>query len=133
MPKSSNAFSVHNLSASTPSVGSTLVLTHTFLNKDEVYNTTTGIFTAPHDGVYEFQATLTPGQSKKVVRVEFNAFGTAIGRFSVYDYYNPSTSAGSAITRLQEGEQVYLKVTGMTSGFTFREGAQFMIRFQVTS
>ena len=129
MPKSSYAFSAHNLSASTPSVGSTLVFTHTLLNEDEVYNTTTGMFTAQRDGLYEFQASLTPGQSKKVVRVEFNARGSAIGRFSVYDNYNPSTSFSSAITRLQEGEQVYLKVSGMTSGFRFREGTQYMNTF----
>ena len=101
------------------------MFTQTILNQDGVYSTATGKFTAPSDGVYEFHATLTPKHTKKTVRVEFKAGETAIGRFSVYDYRTPVSSSGSATARLKEGTQVYLRVTSVSSGFTFAEVSTF--------
>ena len=122
IPESHHAFSAYDLSSLTPSIGSTLVFTHTLVNEDDVYSTTNGKFTAPCDGVYEFHATLTSGSVKKGIWVEFKAGEISIGKFNGMDYnYNHISSSGSAIGRLQKGIQVYIRVTSMHSGFTFRE------------
>ena len=91
------------------------------LNEEGVYSTTTGMFTAPCDGVYEFHATLAINQNQKNLWVEFKAGDIAIGRFGGYDYYSHVCVSGSAIARLQKGTQVYLRVTSVTSGVGFLE------------
>ena len=122
IPESHYAFSAYDLSSLTPSHGDTLVFTQILVNEDGVYSTTTGKFTAPCDGVYEFHATLTIGVTQKIVYVEFKAGERSIGRFNAYDYSSGNiSSSGSAIGRLLKGTQVYIRVTGVTSGFTFKE------------
>ena len=93
----------------------------TLLNEDGVYSTTTGKFTAPCDGVYEFHSTLVSSQRKKGVWVEFKAGDLVIGRFDVYDYYYYISNSGSAIARLEKGADVYLRVASLSSGFRFLE------------
>ena len=117
----SYAFSAYDLSASRPSTGSTLVFAETYLNEDSAYSTTRGTYTTPSDGIYEFHATLASSQVKKYVRVEFKAGEKAIGRFIVGDDYKDASSSGSATSRLQKGIEVYLRVTGVSSGFRFVE------------
>ena len=122
LQKSYFAFSAYNLSATTSSRADTIVFTQTMLNEDGVYSTTTGMFTAPRDGVYEFHATLVAGEAKKGVWVEFKAFKageTIIGRFSSWGYYHSFSFSGSAIARLQEGTHVYLKISSVQSTFKF--------------
>ena len=129
IPKSAYAFSAHDLSASTPSAGDTLVFAQTMLNEDGVYSTTTGKFTAPCDGVYEFHATLVPSQANKGARIAFEADGIAIGNLNVYDNPEPVGSSYSVIARLQERTQVYLNVTAVETGFRFYEATKRMNTF----
>ena len=125
----SYAFSAYDLSASRPSAGTTLVFAKTHLNENSVYNTATGKFIAPVDGVYVFHATLHVNGDKKYIYVEFNAGGKAIGRFKVGDDYINASSSGSAIARLQKETEVYLKVTSAISGSSFREDTFGMSTF----
>ena len=125
----SYAFSAHDLSASTPSIGYTLVFPQTLLNEDGMYSTTTGKYTAPCDGVYEFHSTLASSQAQNGVWVEFKAGDLVIGRFDVYDYRRSVSSSGSATARLGKGTEVYLRVTSVSSGFRFSEDAYRMNKF----
>ena len=109
------------LSASSPNIGSTLVFARTWINQAGVYNPTTGIFTTPCDGVYEFHATLSGGPQMENLFVEFIAGGVAIGRFHVVDDTYWISSSGSAIGRCLKETQVNLRVTSVTSGFSFLE------------
>ena len=101
----------------------------THINENSVYNTATGKFTAPVDGVFVFHATLHVNVRKKYIHVEFNAGGKAIGRYMVGDNYYDASSSGSAIAQLQKGTEVYLKVTSGNSGITFREDIYGMSTF----
>ena len=126
----SYAFFAHDLSSSsTPSVGDTLVFRKTLLNEGGVYSTTTGKFTAPCDGVYEFHATVTSNQSKKCIYVEFKAGDVAIGRIEVCDYYYHISNSGSAMAKLRKGTEVYMRVTHVNPGFRFLEDAHRMKTF----
>ena len=127
--QTSYAFSAYDLSASRPSNGDILIFAKTHLNDNSVYNTATGRFTAPIDGVYVFHATLHMSSIKKYIKVEFNAGGKAVGKFAVGDEYHFPNSSGSAIAQLQKGAEVYLKVISATSGSRFREGTSGMCTF----
>ena len=129
IPQSHYAFSAYGISAITTSVGSTLVFTQILVNDKGVYNTTTGTFIAPCDGVYEFQSTLTVGVVDKSAYIEFMAGEAMIGTFTAYDCNNRVSSSGSAIGTLLKGTQVYLRVSIMTSGFKFRADSDFMNTF----
>ena len=129
VPESHYAFSAYDLSSITMSTGSVLVFTQTLVNDDGVYSTTTGKFTAPSDGVYEFHATLSGGPKKKGIWVEFKAGEVAIGRFQTYDYDIFTSASGSAIGRLLKGTQVYLRVTTVSVGFKFLEDTYRMCTF----
>ena len=97
---------------------------NTWLNDNGVYSKTTGKFTAPCDGVYEFHAILTAGAVGKRIYVAFKTgMATAIGKFNIYDSSYYLSTSGSAIGWLQKGTQVYLFVESVDSGFKFAEGS----------
>ena len=121
----SYAFSAYDLShAPNPSSGAILIFAKTQINENNVYNTATGKFTAPVDGVYVFHTTLHMHIPKKYLWIEFNAGGHAVGgRFTVIDYRHEDSSSGSAIAKLEKGEEVFIKVTSATGGITFKDDA----------
>ena len=125
------AFSAYDLSAAKPSDGSILVFTKVHFNDDELYSTTTGKYTAPVDGLYEFHATLSSCCSSKMsIDVEFQAGDKAIGKFSVVDLTSyDRSSSGSATARLQKDTEVYMRVTATGGNYRFREDAYFMSSF----
>ena len=62
--------------------------------------------------------------AKEYLWVEFNAGGNAVGgRFKVSDYRYEDSSSGSAIAKLEKGEEVFIKVTSATGGITFKDDA----------
>ena len=101
----------------------------TLLNEDGVYSTTTGKFTAPCDGVYEFHSTIASSQGQKGVWVEFKAGDLVFGRVDVYDHHHAISSSGSATARLRKATNVYLRVTGVHTGFRFFEDVHRMNTF----
>ena len=105
------------------------MFTQTLLNEERVYSTTTGKFTAPCDGVYEFHATLVSNRITKLLHVEFKAGDVAIGRFHVGNYNYLISNSGSAIAKLRKRTQVYLRVTSVDLEFRFYEGANYMNTF----
>ena len=112
---STYAFSAYEISDTTPSTGDTLVFTKTFVNENGAYSTTTGIYTAPCDGIYEFHATIALSSKNTWIAVEFKAGTTAIGKFPVGDYWMYVSSSGSAIALVTKGTEVFLRVTGLRS------------------
>ena len=86
-------------------------------SENGAYSITTGVYTAPCDGVYEFHATLAleQGYPKKCLYVDFKAGATSIGKFMMYCTARDASSSGSVIARLQTGTEVFLRVTA-TSG-----------------
>ena len=77
-----------------------------------------------------FHATLHVNKRKWYVYVEFNAGGTAIGRFMVGDDYYDASSSGSAITRIRKGSEVYIRITyGSSASNKFREDIYGMSTF----
>ena len=101
----------------------------THLNENNVYNTDAGKFTAPVDGVYVFHATIDVINSNKYIYVHFNAEGRVIGRFMVGGWNNEDSSSGSAIARLAKGTDVWVEVTSVSSGISFRQDAHGMCTF----
>ena len=129
IPESNYAFSAYNLSAVTPTSAMTLVFAQTLVNDGGVYNTSTGKFTAPCDGVYQFHSTLSGGPEEQVLNVEFRADDTPIGTFAILDDYYVVGSSGSAIARLLKGTHVHIKVRVVSPSFAFAEGEGFMNTF----
>ena len=101
----------------------------THLNENNVYNTDAGKFTAPVDGVYVFHATLHVINSNKYTYVDFNAQRRVIGRFMVGDRNHEDSSSGSAIARLTKGTDVWLEITSVSSGISFRQDVHGMCTF----
>ena len=101
--------------------GDTIVFTKTRLNENEAYDTSTGIYTTPCDGIYQFHATLAMpyGSSKYYIFVAFKAGGTSIGAFSIDSANYDISASGSALARLQKDTKVALKVTWWRSKFKF--------------
>ena len=93
----------------------------TKINENSVYNTATGRFTAPTDGVYIFHTTLHVLNAKKYIHIAFVAGEKIIGHFMVGDDYWDTSSSGSAIARLEKGTEVSMRVESVSGGLTFRE------------
>ena len=128
-PRPFYGFSAYESASSTVSVGSTIVLRRTRLNEGGSYNTGTGVFTAPIDGIYIFHATLCIHSGSKYIFVAFMAGEEVLGRFASNDKVFDSCHSGSALARLQKGSHVFLRVTGASSGSTLRDDGQHMNSF----
>ena len=109
-------FSAYESTSSTAPTGSTIILRHTLLNEGGCYNTGTGQFTAPVDGIYIFHATLCIKGSSKFIFVAFMADEEVLGRFASNDKDFNSCHSGSALARLQRGSHMFLQVTSASSG-----------------
>ena len=127
-PRPFYGFSAYESASSTASMGSTIVLRRTHLNEGGSYNTGTGLFTAPIDGMYIFHATLCIHSGGKHIFVTFMAGEEVLGRFAAVDTYD-SCHSGSALARLQKGSQVCLRVTHASSGSTLRDDGHRMNSF----
>ena len=109
-------FSAYESSSKTVSVGNTIVLSRVRLNEGDAYDTRTGQFTAPVDGIYIFHATLCIYCCSKYIYVAFMAGEEVLGRFASNDKDYQSCHSGSALARLQKGSHVFLRVTDASSG-----------------
>ena len=102
-----------------PSTGSIIRFSSTLINEHNVYNTGNGHFSAPIGGVYIFHTTICTGENSSVsVELYVEGQGTAI-KFTAGDDWNNCVS-GSTTARLQAHNQVYLRVTGTTSGSSLK-------------
>ena len=108
-------FSAYESSSPSQSKGSAIIFKHTRLNEGGVYNTGTGAFTVPVDGIYVFHATLCI-YLNRAIYVAFMADEEVLGMFASNDKDYSSCHSGSAFARLQKGSQVILKVTAVSSG-----------------
>ena len=108
MQMSTYAFSAYDINDT--KIWQPLVFMKTFVNEDGAYNTATGIYTAPCDGIYEFHATLGVIRNSRNSGVEFKAGEKSIGKFMIGEDYTTASSSGSAIARIQKGTHVFLKV-----------------------
>ena len=123
-------FSAYESTSSTAPKGSTIVLTRTRLNEGDAYDTRTGQFTAPVDGIYIFHATLCIHSSSKYIHAAFMAGGEVLlGRFASVDKDWDSCHSGSALARLQKGSQVFLRVTDVSSGSVLIDDSNHMNSF----
>ena len=128
---SSYAFSAYQITTQPTSTGDILVFTKTHFNEDEAYSVTTGIYTAPCNGIYEFQATIAMKYQhhNNYLYMEFKADATSIGKFSVSDNYRDVSSSGAVIARIQKGTKVFLRVTAISSGLKLGDDTYRMNSF----
>ena len=99
-------------------MGSTIVLGQTRLNEGGAYNTGTGYFTTPVDGIYIFHATLCTYTGGNYIYAALMAGEETIGRLAANDQDWGTCQSGSALARLQKGIKVYLKSTASSGTVT---------------
>ncbi|XP_063062064.1 complement C1q-like protein 4 [Engraulis encrasicolus] len=92
---------------------STIIYNHVFVNLDDRYNTSTGIFTAPHSGVYNLALTvysnsISPG-SRLSMCVQLMINGVPRGSVNDNNYQDREDSSSvSFAERLSVGDQVWV-------------------------
>jgi len=92
-------------------------------NMGDGYDSGTGQFTAPYDGLYSFQSTLC---SKYQISLfgQLMAAGTTIGSTYTYNKNADGTcSTISGMTTLSKGDMVWIRGTGSSSGAMFVSGS----------
>ena len=129
VPKFFYGFSAYESASRGINSGNTVVFAKTRLNEGSVYNTGTGNFIAPVDGIYTFHSTLCTNAGNKCVYAAFMAGDEDIGRVVANDKDWDTCGSGSTLARLRKGMNVYLKVTLACTGTELRDGNNHMNTF----
>ncbi|XP_060566967.1 coadhesin-like [Ruditapes philippinarum] len=99
------AFNAYYVTDFSPVSGQTMIFSKTLLNEGDAYNTSTGIFVAPRNGTYTFEAQMCTGHRKSMqfdIMVGSVVHATAYG----YDYDNADCVSTHAIVKLNTGDRV---------------------------
>ena len=105
----SYSFYAHNAIQQRTYAGDILTFSSMQLDESGVYNTTTGKYTAQTDGIYIFYASICLEGGHGVV-VNLVGGENVIDTIQSGDKDFVSCSIGTAISRLQKGDEVYLEV-----------------------
>ena len=114
--QSFHGFSAYDSTTKSPTKGSSIVFRRTQLNEGDLYNTETGQFTVPVDGIYVFHATLCTHSPDISIYAAFMGDKEVLGMLASSEKDYNSCHSGSALARLQKGSKVYLQVTYISSG-----------------
>lgn len=124
--RSSYTFSTIRLANTDPAIGDVLVFTRTQLNEGNVYDSSTGKYTAPLNGTYLFATTLCFKPAKWAF-IHFMADDMLIGAFLAGNEsgtgYKCSSSTVTAF--LQKDMEVWLKVYGKNSETPFHNSENY--------
>ena len=128
VPRPFYGFSAYESASRSVPNGRTIVLRRVLLNEDGAYNTGTGQFITPADGIYIFHATLctNPGHC---IYAAFMAGEEVIGRLATNDEDTDTCQSGSATAHLQKGIKLYLKVTTVYTGTLLLDDSNHMNSF----
>jgi hypothetical protein len=124
LPNSNGYSSSGTFSATVSGIGSTagmpLVLKHTKINRGNHYSTSTGRFTAPVAGAYQFHFSALPDYSQAAAQVHVEFYINGAGT-DAHEIYGPNLSAsqphvsqvsGSTIFQLSAGDYVSMQFQG---------------------
>ncbi|XP_061195383.1 complement C1q-like protein 3 [Saccostrea echinata] len=109
------------LSASVTPVIGLLKFDNVMLNRGEVYNGTTGLFTAPVNGVYSFTLTIglpQPEQATDYFRMHIMKNKEIIGYLFIEWEGKWTKRSESVVVELQEGDRVHAMVATAPAAFT---------------
>ena len=129
VPKFFYGFSAYESASRDINSGNTVVFGQSRLNEGSVYNSGTGHFTAPVDGIYIFHSTLCTNSGNRCIYATFMAGDEAVGKFVANDKDWDTCDSGTALVRLRQGTTVYLKVTHVCVGTELRDGSSHMNSF----
>jgi hypothetical protein len=105
-----------------------VIFTKSVINEGAGYDTSTGIFTAPVGGLYQFDVH-TCAQNKKFAFIGLVLEGKVIAADSNYDEDYYTCSSFGAIVRVKPGEKVWVKSTLSGSNRHLMEDAHRMNTF----
>ena len=108
-----NAYFVTTLS---PSNGQTMVFSSVISNIGSAYNSTTGTFTAPINGMYSFTAQLCV--SNPDGRFGLVLDGNLVAGLYLYNYQDAATSSSTVPVFLKQGQKVWVRAYGCSSCFS---------------
>ncbi|XP_053372693.1 heavy metal-binding protein HIP-like [Mercenaria mercenaria] len=109
------AFYAHHVTDTTQDVtDEIIVFDSTITNEGSGYDTSTGIFTAPVGGLYQFNIHVC-ARNRKYTFVGLAVAGNVVAAASNYDENFYSCNSVGAIVRVKSGEQVWVKCTSAAS------------------
>lgn len=98
-------------------VKTTLKFDDVLLNKGNAYDPTTGVFTAPEDGVYSFEWTFLSIQKSSVyLEIVVDGVRKAITCINQQGSLHISSS-GHLLYELKEGNKVWIRTSHVTAGY----------------
>jgi hypothetical protein len=105
-----------------------VIFTKSVINEGTGYDTSTGFFTAPVGGLYQFSVHTCVYQGKYAyIGLVFE--GKVIGADMNYDKDHYTCSAFGAIARVKSGEKVWVKTTSSGSNRQLYQDSHRMITF----
>ncbi|XP_060573323.1 uncharacterized protein LOC132731206 [Ruditapes philippinarum] len=105
-----------------------IIFTKSLINEGTGYDTSTGIFTAPVGGIYQF-VVHTCAYIKKHAFIGLVLEGTVIAADSNYDGDYHTCSTVGAIVRVRSGEKVWVKSTSSASNRQLCQSSNIMNTF----
>ncbi|XP_060555889.1 coadhesin-like [Ruditapes philippinarum] len=105
---SSVAFNAYFVTDCSPRAGQTMVFSNILMNEGGAYNPSTGVFVAPKDGTYIFNAQLCIIKQKTLsfdIMVGSKVYGTAYG----LDYYYSNCYSTQAIAQMKSGDKAFVQ------------------------
>ena len=123
------AFFAHNVvDAKLDKPNKTIVFAIAETNEGSGYNTSTGIFTAPIGGLYQFIVSFCPptGITSPLALV---MSGNVIARSTIYNEGHPTCSSFPTVIRMKSGEKVWVKSLVFARYNALQENSRYMNSF----
>ena len=105
-----------------------IIFDKTFINEGAGYDISTGIFTAPVGGLYQFLVH-TCARFNKYTYIGLVLEGKVIAAGVNYDKDHYTCSAVGAVVRVRSGGKVWVKATWYSSNYMLYKGTYWMNTF----
>ncbi|XP_060577747.1 collagen alpha-2(VIII) chain-like [Ruditapes philippinarum] len=129
LKKPSVAFFAHNVvDLKLDRTDKIIIFTTATTNEGSGYDTSTGIFTAPVGGLYQFVVNYC-AYYKQHSPLALVLSGNVIARSSNYDANYYTCSSFYAVIRVKSSEKIWVKCLSGSSGYALYKGGWFMNSF----